>query len=31
MRHRPAAIDGLETDWTQTDADRVRALVSALR
>lgn len=31
MRHRPAAIHGLETDWTQTDAERVRALVSALR
>jgi copper homeostasis protein len=29
MRHRPA-IRGLETDWTQTDAERVRALVSAL-
>ena len=31
MRHRNEALQGLEPDWMQTDADAVRALVAALR
>ena len=31
MRHRNEALQGLEADWMQTDADAVRALVAALR
>ncbi len=31
MRARNPALVGLDADWTQTDVERVRALVSALR